>query len=280
VPWADEPLAPYTAPQPAPVTYPTSAPLCRAGQLRINPGRSGAAAGNLSSELIFVNTGAKTCLLRGSPQLTAVRNGKRVTLLARPHDTFFGDLDPSDLRPGGFTLLRIHTTDVCNKPAQHLTGVQVVLPNEQLVDAPASIKLDDSCGLGVSDFGVPRRYKQQTAGPGTPGTLKATLDLPASAKSATTLDYTVTLANPTDTTVKLTPCPGYTQGAFAQGYALRLSYRLNCKTVRTIAPGKSVTYAMQLDLPQTKRDVDTKFAWGLDTPVGPYAAGTLSVRAG
>jgi hypothetical protein len=279
VPWVDTQVAPYSAPEPSPVAFPTSAAPCRAAHLRVNPGRTGAAAGNRSQELVLVNTGSTACLLEGSPRLAAVRNGKRVSVLARPHDTFFGDLDPSDLRPGGFTLLRIHTSDACNKPAQRLTDLQVVLPNEELVNAPG-ITLDDSCGIEVSDFGLPRRYKQQTAGPGTPGTLTATLDLPKSVKSATTLDYTVTLTNPTAKTVTLTPCPGYTQGVFAQGYALRLSYRLNCKTVHTIAPGKSVVYAMRLDLPQTKQDVDTKFAWGLDTPVGPYAADTLTVNAG
>jgi hypothetical protein len=245
----------------------------------VTPGRTGAATGAESQELIFINTSKTTCLLSGSPKLSAVRDGARATLLATPHDDFFGILDPADLRPGGFSLLRIHTGTGCDKPVHKLTALEVLLPNGGTLDVP-KITLGDQCGLAVSDFGLPRQTKKEVAKPGSPSVLKATLNLPSSVQSATTLAYTVTLTNPTGTTVKLTPCPGYTEGVFAQGYALSQSYRLNCGTVTTIAPNGKVTYDMKLDLPQTKEGVDAKVAWGLNMPVGPYAAGTVRVNAG
>jgi hypothetical protein len=279
VPWVDQSVPPYSPPSPKPVRHPASAPPCHAAQLRAQPGRSGTATGNESQEVVFINTSATTCLLKGSPGLSAVRGGTRVTLLARPHDTFFGQVDPANLKPGGFSLLRLHMSTGCNKPAQRLTALRIRLPVGDVIGVPR-VSIGDACGLAVSDFGLPRRYEREVARPGTPSVLKATLDVPSSVKSGTTLEYTVTLTNPTGRTVTMRPCPGYTQGVFAQGYATSLSYRLNCQTVRTIAPNGKATYAMQLDLPPTKSDVDTKLAWGLNMPVGPYAARTLKVTAG
>jgi hypothetical protein len=226
-----------------------------------------------------VNKSRTTCLLSGSPKLSAVRDGKRTTLLATPHDAFFGALDPTDLKPGGFTLLRLHTSTSCKKPEEKLTGLQILLPDGGALDAP-SVGLHDQCGLAVSDFGVPRRVQQHVAKPGTASVLKATLDVPSSVEAGTTLAYSVTLTNPTNRTVTLKPCPGYTQGIFAQGYAISLAYQLNCGTVTTIPANGAVAYDMSLDLPSSKDAVDAKLAWGLNMPVGPYASTPIRVNAG
>ena len=279
MPWVDQSLPPYSPPSPQPVKRSASAAPCHAADLEIHQGRRGAAAGNILRELIFVNRGTATCLLKGSPRLSAIQNGERTTVLARPHDDFFGQLDAADLKHGGFSLLRLHYTGGCANPNVDLTGVRVVLANGESIAVPdGSVK--DVCAVLVSDFGLPRQTQRQVAKPGTPSALEATLDLPDSAQSGTTLAYTVTLTNPSAHTVTLRPCPGYTQGVFAQGYATSLSYRLNCGTVTTIAPNGKVTYDMKLDLPPTKEAVDAKLAWGLNMPVGPYAAGTLHVNAG
>lgn len=272
-------MPPYSPPSPQPVRRSASAPPCHAADLEVQRGRGGAAAGNVTQELIFINRGSTTCLLKGSPHISAVQNGKRTIVPARPHDTFFGVLDAADLKPGGFSLLRLHLTNGCVKETLELADPRVVLANGESVAVPGG-SMGPTCALLVSDFGLPRRTQRRVAKPGTASTLKATLDLPESAQSGTTLGYTVTLTNPTTRSVTLKPCPGYTQGVFAQGYALSLSYRLNCGTVTTIAPNGKVTYTMKLDLPQTQEAVDAKLAWGLNMPVGPYAARTLHVNAG
>jgi hypothetical protein len=112
--------------------------------------------------------------------------------------------------------------------------------------------------------------------PATAGTLTATVAAPATIRAGTTLDYVVTLANPTGVTVPLSPCPGYTQGIYASRLVRRGSFALNCGTVHAIPSHQHVRYAMQLQVPNSPARVG-KLGWSLNDANGPFVGTILQV---
>jgi hypothetical protein len=112
--------------------------------------------------------------------------------------------------------------------------------------------------------------------------LTAALAAPASAAAGATLEYTVTLTNPTSRAVPLTPCPAYTQSLVAPrsgGGAGRAlvggRYLLNCAAVRSLAPGASATFAMRAPLAAGVTG-DVQLRWALAG--GPTATTRLALQ--
>jgi hypothetical protein len=96
--------------------------------------------------------------------------------------------------------------------------------------------------------------------------LTATLATPATFTAGATASYTVTLHNHSAATVRLAPCPSYTEylaaspGPGKSRYLARHFY-LNCAAIRQIAARGSVTFAMRMPVPST--DGQAKFGWQL-----------------
>jgi len=279
VPWVNRPLSLYVTPEPKLVRYPTSAPPCRPGQLRVRQGRRGAALSNDLEELVFTNTSTRPCLLRGYPTITAETSaGTRRMLRPQRGGTYFGQLVASDLRPGGHVFLDLATGVACNggnKPTVRYHGLVFTLAGGGRVPG-GHVSIDDVCGLSISTFGLPERYAEPRAARGTAGTLKVTLRLPQGVRAGTMLSYTVVLSNPTRMTVVLRPCPGYTQSLYSPTAMVHGSYALDCDSVRAIHPHERVRYAMRLAVPgRAKRYA--KIGWSLDTPTGPFVGSALPV---
>jgi len=280
VPWVDRPLPLYVTPQPKLVHYPTSAPRCRASQLRVRRGRTGVATGNALEELVFTNVSSTPCLLRGSPSVSGVPpGGSRVALRPRLGGTFFGRLVPSDLAPGGHVFLEFGTSD-CGCRCERSNPVRYrdlvfALPHGDLVQG-GTVTLTKDCFLDMSGFGLPERYSQPHTRPGTPGTLRVRVHLPEAVRAGAPFRYVVTLRNPTATTVSFTRCPGYTQGLFTERAATHRSFELNCDSVRSIPPHGRVRYEMRLIVPPRAREF-AKFGWSLNTPTGPFAGGAIRI---
>jgi Protein of unknown function (DUF4232) len=267
VPWVNRPLPLYTAPEAKLVAYPVSAPLCRAGQLRVGAGRTGVGLGNRLEELVFTNVGPRPCLLRGHPTITA---GGR-TLHPQLGGTYFGRLVPADLASGGHVFLDFATGTACDNGQRmplHDRGLVVTLPQGGRVRAPR-LSITDICGLSMSDFGLPERYAEPR--------LRARVELPSVARAGTTLRYSVVLSNPTAAKVAMRPCRGYTESAFAAGVVVRRSFALDCDSVHAVPAHGSVRYAMELKLPGRSPAGLAKLGWSLDTPVGPYAGGVFRI---
>jgi hypothetical protein len=281
VPWVDRPLPRYEVPAPKVIPYPTSASPCRASELRISQGRGGAAAGTLYERLVFTNIGRRTCLLRGYPPITAVGpDGRRRTL--RPHREGFSFfyLVPSNLPPGGHSFIGLATGDGCDNGTRTPTAyrqLSVTVARSETVAARAGVRITEVCGLYLSSFGLPARYTPLPAAAGTPATASARVHLPASVRPGTILRYTITLSNPTRTTITLRPCPGYSEGIYAAGLVVRRSLALNCDTVHAIRAHGHVRYAMQLTVPSGATAGITKFGWSLNDPRGPFAGRTIRI---
>ncbi|MFT4084601.1 MAG: hypothetical protein QM638_18645 [Nocardioides sp.] len=101
--------------------------------------------------------------------------------------------------------------------------------------------------------------------------LRADVTLPETA-TGSTLDYTVTLSNASRKAITFRTCPSYTQSANVYGKGKTTqTYRLNCAGHRRIPPGGSLTFAMQLALPDATGRL--KLGWFLDH--GPSTVGAL-----
>jgi hypothetical protein len=88
----------------------------------------------------------------------------------------------------------------------------------------------------------------------------------------------VTLANPTATTVTLQPCPSYSEGLTGgQGVLNTRTYLLNCAMSTQLAPGASVTFQMQYEVPASLAPGSAKFWWVMQVPSGPAAGMSLQV---
>lgn len=280
VPWLNRPLPFYVIPEPKLIRHSASALRCRAGQLRVSQGRSGAGLGNQLQELVFTNVAARPCLLRGYPTISAeTPAGRRRTLRPQRGGTYFGQLVAADLPPGGHVFLDLATSSGCEggrKPAIRYHHLLFTLSHGGSVQAE-QVSISEDCGLSMSDFGLPRRYRQPRAAPGTPGTLQARLRLPTSVRVGTTLRYTITLSNPTKTTVVLHPCPGYSEGLYASGLVVRRSFALNCQSVHAIPARGHVRYAMRLTVPRRAAPAIAKIGWNLNTPTGPFAGQVVQI---
>ena len=277
VPWVNRPLSLYLIPDATLVRYPTSAPPCHAAQLRVSQGRTGGAMTNVLEELVFTNTGTRPCLLRGYPTISGeTPDGSRRVLHPERGGTFFGQLVPANLPPGGHVFLDLATPGLCDqgrKPATPLRYRHLVftLPQGGTVRAE-QVSISEGCGyLSMSQFGLQERYSQPRPAPGTAGTLTARLRVPTTIRAGSTLHYTVALSNPTTTTVRLRPCPGYSQ-ALVTRVLIRQSFALNCDSVHAIPAHGHVRYAMQLTIPPRATPGIAKIAWNLNTPNGPFAA--------
>jgi hypothetical protein len=280
VPWVNRPVPLYATPDVKLVRYPTSGPACRSGQLRVSQGREAVGLGNRLERIVFTNTGANFCLLRGYPTITGVTHaGARRTLRPIRGGTYFGRLIPADMAPGDHVFLDLATSSACEggrKSGSTYRRLVFGLPNGGSVRA-GRVSITAVCGLSMSEFGLPERYEPIAPAAGTAGTLRVRVRLPPTVRAGSVLRYTITLVNPTTTTVVFRPCPGYTQTLYPKGPVVHRSFALNCDSVHAIPAHERMRYAMQLPVPRQAVPGAAKFGWSLDTPTGPFVGRVISV---
>lgn len=284
VSWVDQPA---TAPPPplAPVPPPPAYPACRADQIKASAGRGGVGLGNVLSVVMLTNVSSSNCSLSGYPtSLTGVHADGSQHVLSPGHGTQFDQQFawPANLRNGQSGQLGIGTWDGCPaaqqgqqqahvQPTTAYSGEVVGLPGGGTVRASASF--DTVCGVAVTTFGAPEPPPTLS---GTYPGLSAHANLPSRVVAGTVLDYTVTLTNNTDRPVALDPCPIYQESIYA-GQPHQHTYRLNCTAVHAIPADGSVTYAMQIPVPDTSTSA-AKFSWGISNSAGAYSGTVITIH--
>ena len=286
VAWVDRPAPRYSPPPPTTVPYPTDAPACRVDQIRATGAAVGFATGNVDERFTFTNISRASCLLTGFPAISALApDGRRVPLhpvRSSPNGTFFGLLVPAAMRPGRHVYLDLATEDVTcrlgGRPVYHELTFRLPDGGRLLTHT----RLASFCGgWEMSRIGLPQRTTATTPPrAGSVGALHVALSLPRSARAGAALRYLVTLTNPTDTPVRLDPCPSYTEAFYLPSPPtdphLSQALFLNCDTVRSIAPGQRVRYEMRLRLPAMPSGL-AKFGWHLNAPTEPGVGTTLTI---
>jgi hypothetical protein len=274
VPWVDRPAPPYVDPSPSPL--PTNARPCHAADLRVSLGDGGVAMSNVKLPVLFTNKSATTCVLFGYPTLAGITTSGRIVALHPQHGSYFGEPGPaSNIAPGATAVVFVGwlVPNTTAQPAPPYRQLRISLPAGGAVDVAAS-GLIASGGVWVTDFGVPAL--QPPPAPEPPASpLVVRIDAPATMRPGETLEYTVTLTNPTSMAYALQPCPSYTEfvGSGAQTWVATVDdYYLNCDTVHAVAAHSSVTYEMRLAVPSNQPLSNSpKFGWDFQ---GISAAGT------
>jgi hypothetical protein len=132
----------------------------------------------------------------------------------------------------------------------------------------------------VSRFGVPADVVSVPDPPSSP--LTARINGPTTASAGHTLNYTVTLANPSSSDVQLSPCPAYDEyvgSGTTVWVATVLHYYLNCDATTVIPAGGSLTFEMRLALPANQPAGTAKFGWDVQGGGCPCANAVLEVKA-
>ncbi len=246
-----------------------SAPTpCRPDQLKVSTGGGGGAGGTFYVPVHVRNSGADGCTL-ADRKLSLRWAGSGHSVVDTPRNRV--------LLPGGTQTYRLGFGGHC-----------VTLPKGTVrqVQVPASLNGTD---LPVDTAQVPNIVTgcttatltaveppdAQDSGTGPFSMLRVSLDIPTQASRGSTLTYTMTLTNEGASVFNFSNCPTYTEMA---GSATRQiserTYTLNCAGDRSIAPGTSRTYAMQLPLPAGTGL--TKIAWIMDN--GPSSNGVVTVH--
>jgi len=273
-----------------------SAPPCLATQLRASAGRGGAGLGHELSLVVVRNIG-DTCRLSGYPDLfghTATRTPG--PLKVEKTGTYFGNLVSTNLSSGRRGELLLGTAEDCpalNEPSQAqdlahehadtYVGLNVILPNGAGSLNVANISVDVACGLDESRLGVqPPTTAEIDAPPGSPQSLEASVTVPRSVKSGTALRYVVALHNPGRKVVTWNYCPNYresilTTPSIGRSRMFTHTYQLNCSQAKSVSPGRTVTFVMELPIGTIRRSSEAKFSWQLETGVGPYAGRAVLV---
>lgn len=112
---------------------------------------------------------------------------------------------------------------------------------------------------------------QPAPGPLTP--LDVQLQVPSSVRAGTTLQFSVTITNPTRAAIKLSPCPSYEVGISS---APTVAYELNCST-SVILPGQTLSYDMQYSVPAKTPTGVAKIGWFLLNPSRTGAGGVITI---
>jgi len=269
VPWTDQAAPADTSPnQTVPPSAAEFAP-CAAAQLTGSYGKPILAATLFTWYLVLTDAGTAPCTLNGGPDgVVGVRaDGSQRTLAAGMTTTgagWFGDLvgPPANLTPGQSAQFAVWTPRPC--PASHADEYSAITigigqTGSVRVQLPSGLPFVTCQWLGVSGFGVPQA-SPEAAPPSPLDVLTVTDTMPAVAAPGSTVDYTVTLANPTGRAVALSPCPSYEEylglpgaqaSASASYYPLLDTryYYLNCQAAPLIPAGGSVTFAMEVPVP-------------------------------
>jgi hypothetical protein len=270
VPWVDQPAPNYLPP---PVPTPRAAyPDCRADQLVGSARRGGGAGGTFYQAVRVTNRSRRPCTLSGGPAaIVGLRStGVQVTLTRTANWPSLIGPGPANLRSGQSGWLTLAYPDACNAliagQNDDFTSLWVRLEGGGRVRVSLPAAINVVCGLEASRFGAPQHSPQARSPEATSpwNALTVTTHLPATLVAGSALHYTVTLRNHSRHNLVLSPCPSYAEYLTpVQHLQRRLvrRYFLNCRASPAIAAGASVTFAMQVNVPNVVGP--TKYEWQL-----------------
>jgi hypothetical protein len=173
---------------------------------------------------------------------------------------------PAILPAGGVADLALVTSNECSgsrTPPLHALVIGMATGNVTAIVRPSGDFSADAvfCGLSVTTFArwTEGPVRAERGSPLLQLTASGPVNFTPGSSGRPEVNYTITVANPLNQPVALTPCPSYTETltldvlttpirSVSRLVAAR-SYALNCSAARSIASHGQVTYAMRLLLP-------------------------------
>jgi hypothetical protein len=236
----------------------TDARKCSAADLGSKAWTDGKLGGNEPLWVLIGNSSDSRCTLDGSAKIVARdAGGKQVTvptgsaLAATDAMQYPATVDPGE--PARFAL----TMQQCDKPTTFRNPALVALGREIPIPSLSEIK---ACSVSTGRWAV------------RPPALNAdsqlvTLDVPAEVRKGERLKYTITLLNPSESSLSLKPCPVYIQSLGGSARA----YQLNCVEPE-LGAHESLRFAMEYAVPADAPAGKATLAW-----TAVFADGTVAI---
>lgn len=235
---------------------------CTSQQLKARAGGLGVGVGQVTRRIILTNVSTNPCSLAGFPTMTARgASGSDVPLsVSRDHDDH-GLVSPANIEPGENAELVLTTPYACEVGSADVTELALSVSSSTSVPVtlPSAFPLRAGCGVGASSFGTqaPVRAPSRLSG------LRGDITFPDSVTGKGSAQFTVTLSNPTGSDVDLAQdCPSYEEflvPASSHVSTNSHAYYLNCAAGSRIPAGGSLTFAIQVPVPDAVGEA--KFGW-------------------
>ncbi|TMF02850.1 MAG: hypothetical protein E6I39_00170 [Chloroflexi bacterium] len=273
IPWKALPadLTPTPVPSPQAMPVPPGTRACTAGDLAGVAVGSQGATGHVIASFAFAGTSTSDCYVDGTPTLTALDSAGKALLFTQRAPFFPPDVTgPQLVSPGpvpephtalkygqtGLTIDWVSQPEAC--PGQRgvtIAKAVIAIPGggSLTIALPPAPQAYACQRLGVGSFESPPIPVETPPPPPLPG---VKVKLPESAVAGKPFDYLVTLTNNTKQPMNLAAtCPNYEEELFADiihgspPLGGKHFYMLNCAPAGTLAPGRSATFQMVLNVP-------------------------------
>lgn len=275
VPWVDEPAVDADFAGPTRPPAPATGPACHASQLKgaldrwIRKSTNGEVNdpvmdASLYGFAVLTNTSRTACTLHGVPDVRLAAGGKALPL---GQGSSTGEDAVVGLPPGGKAHFRLDWgAPFCTESDG---GYSLVADISGTGDVP--VRLADQAAPGCAhDDTHPELRSFLTPGPVTDGDVQPSApatsplsvltarpgDIPTHVRPGQTVDFTVTLTNPTAKPVSLAGRPGFalfvlcTGGSGEQGLSSERTYLLNNRPVHAVPAHGSVRFAIRATVPR------------------------------
>jgi len=219
------------------------------------------------------NTGSSACLLRGTPGVVASASG-HPNVVATSLGLAATQGEVANTPAGGLVSVDVSVPVACTSnpgggdqgfPTYHRLIITLPGGGARTI---GGFSLTFPCGMEATPFFMPKPALRYA--PYWIKYLKPHVSLPTSVKAGGIIVYEVTLTNPLNRPVALSPCPAYIEHSST---GIKLEYRLNCAFVHTVLAHSFSIYQMKMAVPVTTPSGPMTVFWGV---IGP---GTISSHA-
>jgi hypothetical protein len=273
--WLDEPATLVVMPT-EPVDASPALP-CRETDLQLTLGGAGAWHGHATQELLLRNRSATTCLLNSTPAVELASPGGWRAAASASGEPVHSLVVP----PRGTLAMMLGTPGACDAtvgPERRVVRrLRVLAPGGGALEAEGA-HVDTTCGppkILRIDQHAP---KATSPAPGSTQLLTAELNAPREATAGAPLDYLVTLKNPSDQPIALSPCPGYQQVLNTASAQAGGTLRLNCAGAGGVVPAHGERqFEMRALVPEAAgHEGGVKLSWRLAD--GPAVGTVIPLR--
>lgn len=274
VAWLDQPA---TMPASDAAAATPGAP-CAQSDLVLTLGGQGAWHGQATQEVLLRNRSAAHCQLAALPVVELQSALGWQAALAQPADDSSAAIE---LAPNEVLAVLLGTPGACDAtlgPDRTVVQRLRVLPPGGGTLAVDGAHVDTTCGPAAVLRADHHAARNARPAPGSTQALTAQVSTPAAVASGSTFSYVVTLRNPTDRAVTLSPCPSYEQVLNTHSGQQAAQMRLNCAGAGGSVPAHGeVQFEMHANAPEaSSQDAGVKLSWRLAD--GPSAGTVIPLR--
>lgn len=278
---AAAPVAWLNQPATMPVTESTLAAPgapCAQSDLVLTLGGQGAWHGRATQEVLLRNRSAGRCHLAAVPAIELQSALGWQAALTQPSDEGAAAIE---LAPNDVLAVLLGTPGSCEAtlgPDRTVVSRLRVLPLGGGTLSVEGAHVDTTCGQATVLRADHHAVRSARPAPGTTHTLTAEISAPAAVAAGNTFNYLVTLRNPSDQAVALSPCPSYEQVLNTEAGQQTAAMRLNCAGAggSVLAHGE-VQFEMRASAPEASaHEGGVKLSWRLAD--GPSAGTVIPLR--